>query len=82
MERVNSGAKGAKKKDKNYEIRAKIRQRNRDTRETLMILTEGDVTQYEALRRLTVEDYITKLEHFAGVTEAERNALDKMKHKK
>jgi len=47
-----------------------------------MILTEGDVTQYEALRRLTVEDYITKLEHFAGVTEAERNALDKMKHKK
>ena len=51
-------------------------------RETIMILTDGDVGQYDQLKRMTMEDYLTKLEHFAANVEAERRALSKMKHKR
>lgn len=69
MERINEAAGEPAKKDRLFEIYAKLRKRQADTEASLWILTGGDVTQTNELRQGTMWEYIGKLNNFDQVRE-------------
>lgn len=71
LDRLTSGTDEPDKESAIFEIRTKIRKRSEDRQKSLLIICDGDVSQWQELKKCTVEDYLIKLDNFVS-----RNVAD------
>lgn len=79
--RLDSGTGEPAKEDRLFEIRTKIRQKAEDFQKSLMILSDGDMVQYNALRRSTVGEYLIKLDNYVTQIESIEKSKNGLKDK-
>lgn len=52
---------------------------NQDTKESLMIVAGGNVTEYKELKRLSIEDFIVRYNGYISELELQKQAVEPLK---
>ena len=74
MGKINSGAKPTKGSIKNNSIRKRIVNHRQSFDEQKMMLANGDLSQYEILKKGSVNDYLIKLNNYVEGVESQIEA--------